>query len=197
MDCKTALATMEARLTALEQQVAAVAVQPPPQAPMDRDFVKNLVAEVMEQCLPRMLASAREAAVEAVEMEGKKLNLVVIGLPESQEPNGDNKILGQFCEKLSVNNDDIVDTFRDGRTTGGRPRIMKVRFKNAHSRRSFLTRFREVRDAIPNAERAWIRPDLTYQQRLRDRELRDELHRRRDAGEANIKIRNGEIVSSN
>jgi hypothetical protein len=186
---------MEARITALEQQAAASAASPPPV--LDRDFVKTLVAEVMDQCLPRMLSSAREAAVEAVEMEGKKLNLVVIGLPESADRDGDSNVIGQFCEKLNVDAADIVDTFRDGRTTGGKPRIMKVRFKNAQSRRCFLTRFREVRDAVPNAQRAWIRPDLTYQQRLRDRELRDELHRRRDAGEANIKIRNGEIVSSN
>jgi hypothetical protein len=187
---------MEERISALEQQVAVVTTAQPPPA-MDRDFVKTLVTEVMDQCLPRMLASAREAAIEAVEMESKKLNLVVIGLPEPADRDDDTKVLEQFCDKLNVSRSDIVDTFRDGRTTGGKPRIMKVRFKNAQSRRVFLTRFRGVRDAIPNADRAWIRPDLTYQQRIRDRELRDELRRRREAGEANIKIRNGEIVPSN
>jgi hypothetical protein len=164
---------------------------------MDRSFVKDLVTELVEELMPRMLAGAREAAVEALELESKKLNLVVIGLPE-KDANADGEVIKQFCDKMSIDAGDVADTFRDGRANnGGRPRIMKVKFKNAQSRRKFLTGFRSTRDTVPNADRAWVRPDLTYQQRVKDRELRDELHRRREAGEANIKIRRGEIVSTN
>jgi hypothetical protein len=196
-DCKTLLANLEDRVTALEHQVAAAsAAATQPAAASDRSFVKDLVTELVQELMPKMLAGAREAAVEALELESKKLNLVMIGLPES-DASADSNVVGQFCTKLNIDASDVADTFRDGQPSGGRPRIMKVKFKNAQSRRKFLTGFRGVRDTIPNAQRAWVRPDLTYQQRVRDRELRAELNRRREAGEANIKIHRGEIVQSN
>jgi hypothetical protein len=196
-DCKSLLATLEDRVSALEQQAAATsAPAAPPAAVLDRTFIKDLVTELVQELMPKMMAGAREAAVEALELESKKLNLVVIGLPES-DAHGDSNVIAQFCSKMNVNANDIADTFRDGRALDGRPRIMKVKFKNSQSRRSFLTGFRGARDTVANAQRAWVRPDLTYQQRVKDRELRAELSRRRDAGEANIKIHRGEIISSN
>ena len=61
------------------------------------------------------------------------------------------------------------------------------------SRRVFLTGFASARSALPGGERSYVRPDLTYQQRLRDRELRQKLKERREAGE-NVKISRGQII---
>ena len=61
--------------------------------------------------------------------------------------------------------------------------LWKVKFRNHDSRHKFLSGLRSVRDGINGAERAWVRPDLSYRQRQADRILHDELKRRRDAGE--------------
>ena len=43
----------------------------------------------------------------------------------------------------------------------------------------------------------YIRPDMTYQQRQRDSELRDEVKRRRKKGEKNLKIVRGKVALYN
>ena len=105
--------------------------------------------------------------------------------------------MNDACAKLSVNRDDISDFYRDGRIKdNGDARIMKIKFKNSNARRKFLTGFRDARAALTTGNNAWVRPDLTWQQRQQDFALRTELKRRRDRGDQ-VKISRGVIVEVN
>ena len=118
--------------------------------------------------------------------------MVAIGIPEESDDK-----LGQYvndaCDKMHIDRADVVETFRDGKPRSGRPRIAKIKFRNSAARKKFLTGFRGVRNGLSGAENAWVRPDLTYRQRQADRELREELQKRKDQGES-VKISRGQIV---
>lgn len=121
---------------------------------------------------------------------------MVVGLPDNG-PDADNDVIKSVCAKVGVEGGDVAEVFRDGRAPDfGRPRIVKVKFKNLHSRRKFLSGFRDARSAVAGTAESWARPDLTFRQRIRDRELRGELKRRRDNGEE-VVIRRGAIISRN
>lgn len=183
--CKTALDGLEARVAALESASTAA-------SGLSEELVTTLITRVLENVLPKVLEASREAASEAVEAEGKKLNLVLINLPEN-EAHVD--VVESACEKLHINRADVLETFRDGRPSADRPRIVKIKFKNSNSRREFLMGFRNVRSALPGGANAWVRPDLTYRQRQSDFVLRKELYRRKEGGEENLKIHRGKIVA--
>jgi hypothetical protein len=157
---------------------------------MDEAMISRIVANVIKAVLPEVLKEARDAASEAVEASGKKTNLVLIGLPENQDP----KIFVQTaCIKMKVNEADVTDVFRDGKPPDKGSRIVKIKFQNSNSRHSFLIGFHSARDSFPGAENSWVRPDLTFRQRQADKVLREELKTRRLAGEI-IKISRGQIV---
>jgi hypothetical protein len=183
----------------LEERVAALeakgdSVYAPGLGSVDEDTITRIVAKVMEMVLPKVLATAQEAAGEAMEREGKKSKLVLVGLDEA----ADNSVfINEACNKLSIDRSDIVDFYRDGKPKdNGYARIMKIKFKHSNARRKFLTGFRDVRVALSLGNTAWVRPDLTWQQRQLDFKLRTELKRRRDNGEQ-VKISRGEIVVLN
>ena len=97
---------------------------------------------------------------------------MILGLPESQEPaESDTVRVKEFAERIGVESEAITETFRDGPRSGNKPRILKVRFADSRSRSAFLREFRSVSPA-PSC---WVRPDLSFHQRERDRELRKEL----------------------
>ncbi|MCG8431714.1 MAG: hypothetical protein MJA29_11130, partial [Candidatus Omnitrophica bacterium] len=104
------------------------------------------------------------------------------------------KFVDTACSKLNIDSDNVDDVFRDGRAVSGdRSRIVKVKFKNMRSHRTFLTGFLGIRSELPGGPLTYVRPDLTYLQRQQDRQLRIELKERREAGE-NVKISRGRIV---
>ena len=120
-----------------------------------------------------------EVAQELQELESKKDKLVILGLPESQTPSdsdgelSDDERVFAFARQMGVDEGSIDETFRDGvrNRDHTRPRILKVRFNSQGSRSAFLRAFK----TISPSRNCWVRPDLTYQQRERDRQLRKEL----------------------
>jgi hypothetical protein len=192
-DCKTHLEGLEDRIAALELKVnAAPAPAPAPAPALDQTVISEIVAQVINAVLPKVMNVAREEAEEATEAAGKKLKLVAIGLPE-ENPDNLESFVYTACDKMNIDRADVVETFRNGQARPGRPRIAKIKFKNSSARHAFLIGFRGVRGGMAGAENAWVRPDLTYRQRQADRVLLEELQTRRDRGEL-VKISRGQIV---
>ena len=154
---------------------------------MDLSSLSHVISKVLEEVTPRLA----ELVQDALEQQDKKRNLVVVGLNNNIE---ERQFIDNICDKIGIDPADVADVFRDGRNPpGGRARIVKVKFHNLRSRRKFLTGFVGVRSDVPGGTGAFVRPDLTFRQRQLDRSLREELKKRREAGE-NIKIFRGRIV---
>ena len=118
--CKESVDNLEKRVAALE---AKDSVAPIPGV-IDEDALARIVAKVMKEVLPQVIAASQEAASEAIEREGKKSKLVLVGLDCD-------KFISESCVKLSIDRDDIVEYYRDGKPKdSGYARIMKIKFKN-------------------------------------------------------------------
>ena len=93
-----------------------------------KDHINNLeqrisqLEKVVQQVLPELIKVSQESAAEAVEVQGKSNNLVVIRLNDNVEPSD---FVDSVCEKLEIDRVDVVDTFRDGRSQPGHSRIVE------------------------------------------------------------------------
>jgi len=134
----------------------------------------------------------RQATDEIAEIEKRKLNLVVSGLPE--EGNDVEAIL------IRVNNthdlskplvaEDIESITRLGKSAvQGRPRLLKVRFHRYDVRREVLTKSRRTTEREITA--VYIRPDMTRAQLEMDKKLREEW---KNAGKDSFMIQKGKVV---
>lgn len=119
------------------------------------------------------------------ELESKKRNAVVFGIPTTAE--GDLEFLRDLAENSSVQSSDILYTFKDGPdhdSSGTKiPQFNKVVFSTTKARNTFLSLIKKKK---PEGIRA--RADLTFAQREANRKLRSELDRRLDSGEADLRI---------
>ena len=78
-----------------------------------------------------------------------------------------------------------------------KPRPLKVMFSDIKKKRDILSAAKTLRqseDAIAN--KLYINPDLTPEQRKKDQILREEMWRRRSCNNENVIIRRGEIVTA-
>ena len=74
---------------------------------------------------------------------------------------------------------------------------MKVEVKNLNAKKHILSKAKFLRKAKnERLRKVYITPDLSYQERLQQKALRTELHRRRNAGEMNLLIRKGQIITA-
>ena len=87
----------------------------------------------------------------------------------------------------------VVRAFRVGKKSQTKPRLLIVCTDNAEVKTDVLKMAPQLRQ---NAEYSniYITPDLTWREREEGRKLREELARRREAGEENLVIRRGKII---
>jgi hypothetical protein len=139
----------------------------------------------------------RQATDEVTEVEKRKLNLIVAGLPDR---NSDVQDLLNFCNKshllsAPIREDYIMSAERVGRRNDGQStsRLLRIRLKTAEVRRSILTMYSK-RIASDDYPPVYVRPDLTRAQQSEDKKLRDELLSK---GKDKYKIHRGKIVERN
>ena len=152
---------------------------------------------------------------EKVDIDRRKLNLVVYNLPEAasnddtvwstpQKTEDDiariSDILKDELQIKITETSKITDARRLGisKTTTGSPpksRPMKIVFSNINIKREVLSAARRLRDSNNAiAKHIFINPDLTEAQRKKDKDIRDEMWKRREGGE-NVAIQKGEIIT--
>ena len=101
-----------------------------------------------------------------------------------------------MAEELGVDELEVVNTTRIGHVKESGERLLKVEVKNVSSIKNILSKAKLLRQAKNETyHRIYITPDLSYQERSHQKSLRTELHRRRGAGEPNLCIRKGQIIS--
>ena len=130
---------------------------------------------------------------EANEIEKRKFNLIVAGLPESDK-DLDNLIEYMYAEKdchinVPLEAADFASCERLGKWAG-KPRLLRVKMKSSAKRRSLLVMRENTGDHSQKKE-IYVRPDLTKAQQEKDRKLRQDLA---VAGKDKFKIHRGCIV---
>lgn len=84
-------------------------------------------------------------------------------------------------------------SFRAGKVIPNKDRLLIITLENEESKFDILRMASQLR-STEEWQRVFITPDLTYKERQEQKRLRDELRRRREAGEKDLLIKRGKIV---
>lgn len=153
----------------------------------------------------RITKEVHEALQEQKEREMRETNAIVFKMTESEEElgrdrqNHDISQIHGFCERLQVEAK-VVRAHRLGvkardSAETAPPRPLKVVFETSKQQKMFIREAAKLKQD-EELEHIAVAPDLTPQQRAEKRKLRDNLRRRREAGEPNLLIRRGKIVQA-
>lgn len=137
------------------------------------------------------------AVAEAVEEKERKRALVFSNVPESQATSSTARCRDDYgkvetvLESLGVEALPVA-VYRMGAPSARYPRLLKVILSHSRAQKIALSRAPSLKNSPFNG--VFIRPSLTAAQREADKELRDELSRRREAGERGLMIYRGSII---
>ena len=131
--------------------------------------------------------------------EKRKLNIIIHNLQEAEgqtqsdkRKNDEEKFTGMIKNglKLVVK---CANSFRIGKKTEDKPRLLLVTLTNLDDKVNILRSAAALRSTT-EWDNVYITQDLTWQEREKARALRQELARRRAAGEKFLYIRQGRII---
>jgi hypothetical protein len=147
----------------------------------------------------------REEVYDTNERAKKKCNVVIRGIEEVEDIEEDDErgIHGKTDEEIAnhlfhevVGARDVVVkevTRVPSGITPGKPRLIVAKLENSDMKFKLLRKTRVLKDKA-GWDRTYVAPDKTKREREEDKVLRDELQRRKDAGEKNWKINKGRFV---
>ena len=177
-----------------KHETYAAAVKSPTRVLADQTNVQPAVKETQY---------AVEVVDEYIDRERRKCNLIVHNVPEPEEREK-SEIMKKDCatiqeivtNAIKITDTKVIKTTRLGRKTESatRPRLLLVVLEDESMKRRILGQAKTLRrnDKWGNI---FISPDQTPQEREKSKKLREELKRRRAAGETNIIIKRGIIVT--
>jgi len=148
--------------------------------------------------------NAVEAVDEYVERERRKCNVIIHNLPEPGEVSSGEQLRQKDKEKVcslistefKINDFEVQRTVRLGshNPSSPKPRLLLVELKDISTKRQILRQATSLRKSSTWSN-IYISPDLTPKERAHNKKLREELKSRKDAGEKNIFIKHGRIIS--
>ena len=138
------------------------------------------------------------AVNSALDKERRKLNVVVHNLPETAPTADQSREKGDLQKFSAIIKENLkliirASKCRVGKMLEDRPRLLVITLENMETKMELLRMSSELRN-FTEWRNLYINPDLTPAEREANRQLRQELARRRAAGEENIVIRRGSIV---
>jgi hypothetical protein len=150
----------------------------------------------MRTQLENNVKHVKDDVEEKLEIERRKLNIVIHGVPECDAEKDIESVEEIIGEGLHMTFDRHIDSMmRMGRVTEGRPRPLRIVLKSFDSKKEILSRAKSLKE-IDKFKRMFISPDLTRKQQDVDKQLRTELKRLREQGEVTAKIKYGKIVKN-
>ncbi len=107
----------------------------------------------------------------------KKNNMVIHFLPDdNNDPEQDLRGVKDLATQIDGNPDNILEATRMGNPRDdGKPRMLKVKCDNSHTKRMLITGQEKLRKKIPILAKFFIRDDMTDRQREEDKKRRDKL----------------------
>ena len=168
---------------------------------LEGGYTGDTLEEKIDKAVERKLA---EALDERSEIEKRKLNVIVVGLEESEKGSEkereeeDMRRLGDMITKIDteLKETDIEDLVRLGKKND-RPRLIRFKTKTQTAKDKIIKNYYKLNDGKRHTDRIYFNPDLTPLQRQKQRQLRKELdEKKRETGENDwtINYRTGEIV---
>ena len=154
-------------------------------------------------------AKVQEAMEEAQEQQKRKLNLVLVNVPESSNPDReaalkeDEEKVGQLVNKITSAGSETplprkgFNSIRLGkRNAGTRARLLRITVDNLETKKQILKEAFRLND--PNekdpSKKVFVNPDYTLKQREENKLLRQELKERTSKGETDLIISGKKIV---
>ena len=147
-----------------------------------------------------MVTDLKKEVLNTVKEEDEKrkreCNVVVHGLrkTESSDRNKFETIMREVLELEDVRVEEINRLGKGEKERNSKPVSVLVKFETPGQKWAVVSRAKKLRYAGEEYRRVMIVPDLTVRERMEDKKLREELRRRRDAGENDIYISRGKIV---
>ena len=168
-------------------------------------IVEAKISEKVKNVEKVILAKVNEDIEQKLEKFKRRKNIVIYGLPEGkgkddkERGKSDNESITELIGELDI--DLEVPKFRVIRLGKqiaiNKARPVKVELEVEGDKYKFLKKAAEIRKThVEKFKKIIISVDLTLKQRELDKILWEELKMRRDAGERNIKIKDGRIVQS-
>ena len=149
--------------------------------------------------LTQTASQVTRSVKECMEQEKRRRNLVIHNLKEpdselslEEKCAQDKDEFQDMCKKTMRLNTRVERSYRIGRVTGDRPRLMIVVLEEEATKWEVLKMAKSLRD-MEKYSNIYVTPDLTPEEQARDKALRAELKRRKSAGES-VEIRRGRIV---
>ena len=152
-----------------------------------------------ETSFQRVLEDQKE---EETLIEKKKANLIIYGMPESNLEDNKEELLADFrklkkvyADRVELKKEDITHMTRIGIKNNSKTRPIQITLSSQDARKTLLTKNKDLKLLENNiSTNIYVSTDRTKKQREADKELRDELKRRKGLGETNLVIRNNRIV---
>ena len=174
---------------------------------------KNLEKEI-EEIVEAKLAKAMD---KKQDQEIRENNVVIFGVPETDIPEDENtkvpehykkedqdffdkmKILDKMREMKLGREVEVVENFRLGKRGEDwrqKPRPLKVRLSCTEDRDILIKGAIKLNKSLSrdSPNKFYVNPDMTFEERQKQKELRDQLKARKANGEEDLIIREGEII---
>jgi hypothetical protein len=131
---------------------------------------------------------------EALEIERRKCNLVIPGMPETDAEQDVGCVVEMMDEVLHVDFTRNVDKVeRIGRLVEGRVRPLRVMLKRLEGKKEILATAKLLKE-VEKFKKMFISPDLTRKQQEKDKELRRQLKLIRETGVMGARIKNEKVI---
>ena len=195
-DLNKSLTELKNKIDDLSQQLTELPV--PPLASMERSTTTSLQPEpTINQQM-----DAVSIVDEFADRERRKNKIVLSSVPEPTGSNQEARRQSDLDTVRNIMNEyrlqgiQISNAYRLGKFDPSNPRsrLLLAELNDSTQRGKILSAASKKRPDNPRWSNVYISPDLTPQQRLEGKRLRDELKRRRTLGETNLIIRHGKII---
>ena len=177
----------------------------------DMTIVKGELQGIQDTIKRSIRTNISTAIDNKNEIDKRKMNLIVFGLPEADSVGENwgiaekvkkdietmNTIISDELEVALSPRTGIIDARRLGAKTQGKHRPLKLEFRDLGTKRDVLTKAKTLRNSDNEiAKKLYINPDLTKEQKEADKELRKEMWRQREEENKNVIIKKGQIITA-
>ena len=173
--------------------------------------VKDQLASIHKTIRTSIRTNISTAIDDKNELDKRKMNLIVFGLPEVESSDGTwgisekvkkdietmNTIISDELNVALSPRTGIIEARRLGAKVQNKHRPLRIEFRDIGTKRDVLTKAKNLRNSTNTvAKQLYINPDLTKEQKEADKKLRAEMWRQREEENKNVIIRRGKIVTS-
>jgi hypothetical protein len=190
---------MEAKMDTMLEMMTALSLRV---LKMEGERKESRVEERIEETVEKKVSEYME---EAKEREKRKLNVIVVNVPECESENAEERqkhdleALSEMIAKVAdVTKEDLGNPVRLGARVIGKkskPRMMKVTIKSEEAKKKLMTNAHKLNVGVKEpSKRVYFNHDRTEKERADYRKLRAELDERRKE-DPSLVIRGGKIVA--